>query len=247
MVGLAPRHTMPASGLHALIPAQPVSAAYVVGLMNSSAVQQLADSLPPGQLRQEDLTALRLPFIAGAEGDELARLTLEQADEVELLLRAHGPKWPQLRDVLRYEPDLLTPVGGAWTPEPGPRTRWGTAASVAWLEVEARPGPRGRPLSAVSVGHTLFGLVVEARDDRGRTINLRVPSGDERLAEAVALSLAGLQATGATLAGVLDAPMPTDPAALTSQLDVDRAELGAATERYRARRARIDEIVDALL
>lgn len=247
IVGLAPRNSMPASGLHALIPSEPVTAAYVVGLMNSTSVQQLADSLPPGQLRQNDLTALGLPHIAGADGDEVANLALEQADEVAELVRVHARRWPQLRATLREDVDLAAVPDDAWVPEPGPATTWGTVGSVSWLELDAGTGATSRPLAAVTVEHTLFGLAVEARDDRGRAIRLRVVNGDEALADVVALSLEGHRVTGASLGSVVEAAMPTDPAHLTAQLQVHKEELRVAIGRYRDRRARIDAIVDALL
>ena len=118
---------------------------------------------------------------------------------------------------------------------------------MTWLELDAGTGATSRALAAVTVEHTLFGLAVEARDDRGRAIRLRVVNGDEALADVVALSLEGHRVTGASLGSVIEAAMPTDPAHLTAQLQVHKEELRVAIGRYRDRRARIDAIVDALL
>jgi hypothetical protein len=172
---------------------------------------------------------------------------LEQADEVAELVRVHARRRPQLRATLREDVDLAAVPDDAWVPEPGPATTWGTVGSVSWLELDAGTGATSRPLAAVTVEHTLFGLAVEARDDRGRAIRLRVVNGDEALADVVALSLEGHRVTAASLGSVVEAAMPTDPAHLTAQLQVHKEELRVAIGRYRDRRARIDAIVDALL
>jgi hypothetical protein len=247
LVGLAPRRSMPASGLHAVMPAAPVSAAYMVGLMNATAVQDIAESLPPGLLRQEDLTALGLPFIEGDVGEEIAALAVQQADEVVSLVRIHGGRWPKLRDALREDVALGTVVDDSWVPQPGHVTTWGTVRSVPWVEVEAVANLGTRPVASVAVENTLFGLAVELRDDRERVLRLRVAGGDESLVEAVAAVAEGLRTQQSTLTSVLDAPIPTNATLLVEQLQVHRMALSEAIGRYRVRRARIDEIVDALL
>lgn len=238
---------MPASGLHAVMPEAPVSSAYMVGLMNSTPVQEVAAALPPGLLRQEDLTALGLPFIAGADGEEIEALAIQQADEVVDLMRTHAGRWPKLRDALREDVSLGEVVEDAWLPEAGPLTTWGTIRTVPWVEIEATGNVGTRRIARVLVENTLFGLAVELRDDRDRAIRLRVVGGDEARVQALAVLAEGLRASEAGMGSVLDASVPTDPDLLVQQLSSHRRQLAEAIGRYRERRARIDEIVEALL
>jgi hypothetical protein len=71
-VGLAPRRSVPQSGLHALIPVEEASAAYLSAVFNSTPVQSLADALGPGQLRTQEIFSLGVPLL-GSPDYETAR------------------------------------------------------------------------------------------------------------------------------------------------------------------------------
>lgn len=66
VTGLAPAGALPLSGLHALTGAADTSAAYLVGLINSTPVQELAEALAPGSVSQEDFEHLGLPQFSGS-------------------------------------------------------------------------------------------------------------------------------------------------------------------------------------
>jgi hypothetical protein len=244
IVGLAPTQSVPASGLQALLPKQPATAAYVVGLMNSSAVQDLADSLPPGQIRQSDLRGLGLPYLTEA-AEDIAERAIALAAVVSELVTLSS-RWPKLGDALRADIDLALLPLDAWAPAVGLATSWGTLQSVRWVDVGVS-GPQSGRIAAVSVDRDLFGLTVTARDSRAAQVRLHLPSDDDNGAEALCAMLLGLQAQRATLRRIPSAAAPTAEPVLIEQLSSDLDHVNRVAEQYRTLRAEIDDLVDTLL
>lgn len=244
-VGLAPRGIVPASGLQAIIPAPPATAAYLVGLMNSTLVQQLAEGLPPGEIRQTDLAALGLPSLPAEIAAQMGDLTLELADVVQEIVTDYATRWPSLADALRSDISLGAPRLDAWRPMPGGTRTWGTVESVAWLEKEFA-GAQSQRITSVDHHIDLFGIVVVARGASG-ILRLRLVGDDEDAASALYLVVRSVMLAKGQLRDVARAPLPVDPRRLVTQLSGDRQAVTDAIESYRTRRTAIDALVDQLL
>ncbi len=106
VVGLAPARSLPASGLHAITGAGGTSAAYLVGLINSTPVQELAEALSPGSVSQADLQALGLPQFDRVVTAGIERRARELAELVRTLIVEHNSLWPNLENALRTDTTL---------------------------------------------------------------------------------------------------------------------------------------------
>lgn len=171
VVGLAPANSAPASGLHILRPTSAkASVAYLVGLYNSTIYQELAQSLPPGQLRQADLENIGTPLL----GDQIVSIeenVYKLANIVPLLVNDSARFYPHLPSVLRFDVSLDTFARDIWTPsELLDGMDSGTLESVKWATVGVKrvSGKIGDVIRTHDlVGHVLS---VQAKNDPTKTI-----------------------------------------------------------------------------
>jgi hypothetical protein len=248
LIGLAPRGTVPASGLHAIWPDPPATAAYVVGLVNSTYVQGLADGLAPGTVRQRDLVALRLPLLPETAATQIATNALALADLVAAMITVDGSRFPSLPISVRENITLATPPLGAWLPEVGPETAWGLLPRLGWVTDIERAGPQAEPIDSATVEHGIFGLAVVAQNrNRRGVLRIRLASQDTELANALRDCVLGLAATRMTLRDIERIQAPVDPGALAIRLAADRAACMTRIEDYRRLRNEVDNLVAELL
>lgn len=240
IVALARRNTKPASGLHALLP-QGASAAYLVGIWNSTYVQNLSETLPPGMLRSHDVAALGLPAIGGDEQAAISDLAHALADDVDTLVRLRTA-WPLLPETLHNDISLTTLPLSAWTVRPGPRTAWGRLETVGWAAIEASGNLR-RPIVQIDVEIGIFGHLVVA-SNASHLVRVRVA---EEMTEPVKALVGGLRYAGGRLADVAALTVPIDAPALFSSHRADVAEVEALADDYRSRRAAVDRIVAEIM
>lgn len=168
LVALAPANSMPLSGLHAFTGTQGTTAAYLVGLINSTPIQELAEALAPGSVGQQDIEALGLPRFDDATVRDIERRTRTLADLVHKLVTMHAPIWPDLLNVLRFDTALTSPVTRAWTPKSQKRN-WGTVNSVGWSSV-TRDATVSGVIEAVAREDDLLSRHLAVQFTRGRIL-----------------------------------------------------------------------------
>lgn len=171
VVGLAPANSAPASGLHILRPSSAkVNVAYLVGLYNSTIYQELAQSLPPGQLRQADLESIGIPLLSDQQAN-IERNVYDLAGLVPVLVNDSARFYPHLPSVLRFDVSLDTFARDIWTPGgllEGMDS--GTLESVRWATIGVNRSS-GR-IGEVTRTHDLVGhvLSVQEKNDPAKTI-----------------------------------------------------------------------------
>ncbi len=244
-VGLAPQGTLPASGLHALRGPNSGQAAYLCGLFNSTPFQQLAETLPPGQIRSADLTALGIPLLAAADMAAIAGAATTAADAVRQLVAGLGARFPQLREAMRSGPDFDIAPDGPWVPVLNPR--WVQLQAAPWVKSFEHHGRPTAALGASSVSETLFGLElvgVEDRHGRGARVSVVLQRGvSQGVIAALGAYAAGLAAAGSQLQDLLAAPVPIDVEDIVRVHAADIASLKAVHAVYRDARATIDALL----
>jgi len=166
VVGLAPARSLPASGLHAITGAGGTSAAYLVGLINSTPVQELAEALSPGSVSQADLQALGLPQFDRVVTAGIERRARELAELVRTLIVEHNSLWPNLENALRTDTTLSGDLESAWAPAPSARG-WGTINTVGWATVHALSTVSGT-VERTALVTDLLGTHLEISFTRGK-------------------------------------------------------------------------------
>jgi hypothetical protein len=217
----------------------------LTAIYNSTIFQSVAESLPPGQLRQRDLVALGMPDLGEAVPDLVAG-GLKLASVVQRLVRDHGPRWPELLDRLRADVSLRSVPEQAWNPEVGSPYDWGQLSKLEWVEDIEKHRAGSTRLGDILVSQDLMGLVVvvKASGSSSPAATVHLSGDDRRLAEAVACRLRGAIAAGACVRDLDSVALPTNPAALVELLESQRAELLALVEDYRLQRAMIDSVLE---
>lgn len=246
LTGLAPTGAVPASGLHTLYSDEPATAAYVVGLMLSTPVQELTDTLPPGELRQADLESLGLPLIPDAI-QEVSEVVWRLADLVDVLVRTHGSRWPLLREQLREDLALGTLPTEAWIPDAGSSTSWGPIKNVQWIREVSEKGAEARPIVDVSIDRDLWGAAVVVRGSGTGELRISLEEEDPDVLSALVRSIEGAAALGRELREVPEILVPIDRAGLNALFEDDLAELEELVSQYHEGRLVIDRLVEALL
>ena len=146
VVGLAPGRASPASSLHILRAGPTVAdAALLAGVYNSSLYQAIVDSLPPGNVRAEDLASIGMPRLGEERERQISDTALELADLVREMVTHDGQRFPLLPDHLRSDVELIGNRRRCLVSEPGPLTRWGRLADVTWVkDVSTHTAPAAR-------------------------------------------------------------------------------------------------------
>ena len=247
IVGMAPARSAPVSGVNAMLAPRHVPGAYVCGLMNTTVVQELAETLPPGNVRAEDIRELGLPFLPNLV-EAVSETTVKLAGLVDALVRTDAMRFPELPTSLLEDISLAESPDGAWIPEPGPATRWGPLASVRWVESVSQRGAGTERISDVEVSESLLGLQVGITGVRGSTATVHladeVPAGFEHLVETYVWGKAAL---GGTLGDIGTLPVAVEPAEMEGAYSADAEELRARVEEYRTLRGEIDSLMEDVL
>lgn len=249
VVGIAPPHTSPASGLHILRSGRPdIPAAYLCAVYNSTLYQEIAESLPPGQLRQQDLDSIGLPDL-GHQAVNVVHYALELAQIVTELATVHAPHWPLLADVLRGDISLPDLPNDSWIASVGPATSWGPILRLNWVSRIGRQRAGTTKLGAVTVDHDLYGLRVTAavRGHDHPAVSFSVAGEDIKVAQALAARIRGIAAVGGSVADVDQLRLPIEARSLTTLYAQHCSSLEALAKRYRVKRAAIDETLDCVL
>lgn len=241
VVGLAPARSLPASGLHAITGAGGTSAAYLVGLINSTPVQELAEALSPGSVSQGDLQALGLPQFDRVVTAGIERRARELAEVVRTLIAEHNSLWPGLENALRTDTTLSGDLKSAWAPTPSARG-WGTINTVGWATVHAQNAVSGT-VERTALVTDLLGTHLEISFTRGK-INIETDEHPDPRQDLRVLVEALVRGAGAlTAAQVRALPVPVRADTLRLAWERDLRSLTAVTDRYRQLRAEIDNLV----
>jgi hypothetical protein len=246
IVGLAPSGAAPKSGIYSLLPPVGVSAPYVSAVLNATAVQELADTLPPGVLRTSDLEEIGVPLLRDSL-DGVTHLGEELADLVRDFVLADSKRFLTLPEQLKSDVAMAAPDLSQWTPESGPTTSWGHLKDLGWVSRIESSGTANQKIESVDVQHELFGVGVRVRGHAGGTLMIVLDETDEDLANALRFLVLGAAEAGARLGTVPDLRAPIEAVRLSEQYERDIARFAARLDRYRSLRASIDSIVDAAM
>ncbi len=251
VVGLAPANSCPASGLHAIrpVPGSGASSAYVCALINSTMFQDIASTIPPGNVRKEDVEKLGLPLRA-ADVAQLETHARHLASLVTEMVRQHSQRFPLLRAALRNDIALTDTPTEAWIPADGPAASSGPLPGLAWISTVDRHRARTTRLGDVMVTYaSLLGLQVVAtvRGDHARSaaVTIRVADSDHvrQVAEALSARLRGLAETGGIVGDISTIRLPVSQDALLQAEAADRSGLARIVADYRMNRAVIDGVL----
>ena len=249
-VGRAPSSTSPASGLFVLrAHGDVVPAGYLAALYNSTLYQEIAESLPPGQLRQSELAHIGVPLRSEYQV-ALVEAADKLADIVTELIHSHGPRFPILAESLRGNVALTDTTADVWLAEPGAKTMWGTLNQVTWIDHITHYRAAATPLGEVHTSENLLGhqVVITVADSElpAAVITLR-READENVAEALAANVRAISNTGGKVRDLSAIPVPIDPQTLVTAYAADKVRLEALVEDYRKLRTVIDDtLADAL-
>ena len=244
LVGLAPRNSVPSSALHTILPQSPANAAYVAGLLNSSLLQELSDTLPPGELRQGDLLSLGLPII-GTVVPLIESAALELANLVRMFVTDLGRRWPLLPPTLREQISLDQVPIEAWLPRTGPRASWGEMLKVNWVGSREKDGSQTAPIVDVTIERDLFGPSIRATGASGEYVRIQLKNDSDALLNALRAYGLGISASGGTLGTIGSAVVPTDPNRLIELYETDLTALQSAVSSYRSGRKQIDDALES--
>lgn len=242
VTGLAPAGTIPKSGLHAITGSnEETSAAYLVGLFNSTPILELAEALAPGSVSQEDIEALGLPQLPKDETRQIEASARSLADLVKGLVTQISRRWPDILETLREDPFLLDIPNNSWTPSAIART-WGTFGSIGWANLAITPGARG-PVISLEITHDLFGPRLELELRTGHA-TVEVPHESAAvLLEAMQALISGYSVNQGAGRDLDEIPIPISPEDLLSHFRSDQEELEGAINEYRTHRALIDSTI----
>lgn len=247
VAGLAPTRVSPASGLHAIRAAKDVvPASYLAALYNSSLYQEIAESLPPGQLRKADLERIGIPLRPQLV-DAISEISVRLATSVTGIVRIHSERFPSVGEALRQNCALVDPMEDRWLPLVGPNTHWGKLERLAWVESikSTRAGSTG--LGTVFVTETLLGNEIQI-SERGSvrpaaTVTLS-PDTSLAVAEALAASIRAYSDGGGKVRGLPEIMAPLRADSLAELFRDDRESLLRVVDAYRADRKEIDSLLE---
>ena len=243
LTGLAPIHSLPLSGLHAFTGSGETSAAYLVGLINSTPVQELAEAIAPGSVSQKDIEELGLPQFSRAVAEAIETRVLSLANIVKALITRHSLVWPDIADSLREDMSLGRDVFDSWIPVAS-RRNWGTLASVNWVRIEGA-GTVSGTVEGTELTDDLLGTHLVVNFSRGR---IRVDVDEHQAHDLRVLLQAMVRGLGrATPPKVLAMPVPISADTLVADWQRNHEEVTMLIGHYQQLRNEIDAIVlDAL-
>jgi N-6 DNA Methylase len=242
IVGLPPAGTIPASGLHALLPPEDVPAAYLCGLFNSTVVQDLAETLPPGKLTAGDIQELALPLLP-EQVHAVTEATTRLAEVVTLMVRDHTSRFPALLTALLEDIALDSVPTDAWLPQTGPRARWGPLNQVSWCGGIYTYGTTNTPIRDVVVTEDLLGLAIEVSGRVNAKVVVHLAEDDPVTADQLGLVIRGAAVAGRSLSDILTLVVPTNPSELARRAEEDRTALEGLVSEYHALRSSIDRAI----
>ncbi len=247
VVGLAPANSVPAQGLNALI-SDSVSGAYLSGVLNCTAIQQLAETLPPGYLRISDFKELGIPQVGSEQQRQIEDSSLKLAGLVRKL--AQMQSFPTVTDCLLNDISIAEPPANAWKWNPPNLIGTTLAKDSSWLEFRSQGALGAQRISHVEISDTLLGLevLVHGAGKNGPYVGLRIKEDSPRLADAVAAQINGLaDGFDGKLRDIASLQVPVNPSKHVEAWDRDVANLELDVADYRELRASIDEIVEDYL
>jgi type I restriction-modification system DNA methylase subunit len=245
VVGLAPGGTSPASGLHVLRPeSTTVQAAYLCGIYNSSVYQEVAATLPPGQLRAEDLERLGLPHLA----DEVGQITAQSMDLASIvtkLIRTHMGSFPELGRSLRGDVSLKSPPVDVWNRSYDASLAKGPLPGLGWVDSITKHGALNQTVGRVATRVDVFGPAVDLHAGQGDKVILTILVGHayEAVLPSFASVIRGRLATGGKPSDVLAMQLPVDPDELDRDWVSDVTALTADVAKYHAGRQTIEDML----
>jgi hypothetical protein len=224
-----------------------VPGAYVSGVLNSTPVQELAETLPPGYLRRADFLELGAPLVSDLV-ETVAHAATEAADTVEELAR-YASSFPELVARLKEDVSLSDVPASVWLPAPGADAQMGSVDSVTWLTIAEEHSLGQHRVASVVVDRDLLGLKVVALGPEASRASLSISIGvdEEDTAEALAAYLRGAASTGCRLREVRRLSVPTEPDSLKRARAHDLEGLVVLVDRYRGTRATIDDLLAPFL
>lgn len=253
IVGLAPARAVPKSGLHMVYATDKTHgrhAAYLAGIYNSELVQQLADTLAPGQTRGGEIEAFGLPDVDPATRNTIAEAAFLLAEVVTNAASQGGvfDNFPQMRDLLRSDVTLgELPV--AWSLSAGSANLWGTVETVQWLQVADSTGPQAKAVTGSSFDTTLVGDVLRLHHSSPANeahLDVHIAAGGgltKRDRFALAAWAEGLVARRTELRQVTSQSVPTGFRNFVEKHATDRDALERFAAAYREQRAVIDAAI----
>ncbi|MGY1730637.1 class I SAM-dependent DNA methyltransferase [Geodermatophilus sp. SYSU D01045] len=248
LTALAPAGSLPLSGLHAVTGESGATAAYLVGLINSSPIQELAEALAPGSVGQGDIEALGLPRFAAPVVVDIEARTRVLADLVQDMVRNQAKVWPNLVNVLSVDLSLMGPVAAGWIPTSG--RRWGNIASVLWVAAE-QVGRAMGVVEEVEREDDLFGRHLAVRFTRG-VVHLSLqgdldPDVSDRAFEVLEAIARGVQLRRGSVDDLLATPVPLSVTGLLATYEDDLKAVKMVVEAYQENRKAIDVAVESAL
>lgn len=250
VMALTPARAVPASGLHVVRVANEMyEAAYLCALFNSTVFQELAETLPPGQLRSEELQGMAPPDLGPERASALSSLACEQAELICEMVGQIAKSFPLLSEALRADIDLDVD-NSTWSPTAWPSATSGTIRSVSWVVERRALGAQARPIAGVSTQHDIEGWAVKATSEAvsGNSSALVLILGHDGTAEeadALAAYVRGAALPRPLRLNQLVAlPVPIDSNVLVEEYESASRTLAGALDDYRRRREVIDGLIE---
>lgn len=252
IVGLSEPKPLPTSGANLIVPRDPsISSAYLAGVYNSSLFQEIADSVPPGNVHAGLLRSFGMPLVTSVV-DEITTEAYALQGVVRKLATTIAARFPDIRRALKDTPALREFAFTRWTPRyvEGPGT--GTVATVWWTLPRFRAAATGGIRNVVrgpqeEVGRTM--IAVEPRSPGSRpwlvSIASDTPSSevhDEFVAAFCAFCRGRASGAGGP-ATVSNATLPTNPGRLLDRFRDDTQEAQGLIDEYMRRRQKIDDLL----
>lgn len=248
LTALAPKGSLPLSGLHALTGTSGTSAAYLVGLINSTPIQELAEALAPGSVGQGDIEALGLPLFHIELAKDIGGRARVLANLVKDMVNDQAQSWPDLLNVLRADVTLDSSVTTGWTPKA--RKHWGNISTVNWVVAERSANVSG-VIESVVRQNDLLARNLAVNFTRG-VVTLAL-NGDLSLAEedehyrVLEALVHGVRLRRGAATDLMAVPVATSASVLLDLHATEQAAVLSDVADYRSNRQAIDDaVVDAV-
>lgn len=245
IVGLAPSNSIPLSGLYALMTEDRIPGAYLCGMLNSSIVQELAETLPPGVIRSNDLEEIGIPHLP-SKVDEISATTLQLASTVKELISVWSSKFPTLMESIRISLSFHKFNSSVWQPTVGNDSNWGKLSRVHWINDIATSGSISNSIAKVTVVNDLLGRNIIVTGDKGGEVRINIINSEVDI-DVLICYLESLTYTKRKLSDVLNLPVPIVFDVLLRLRMDDVKGIHALLSRYKELRKSIDDIVSTAI